>query len=290
MCVWQVCGICFFHWVVSEVCLCTSLEHAVLVLESIGVTEAGPLMCFSSELLRTGYGVLCRYNRSRDPLVELTLIEAHFSSFCFQVFVPAVLRWWPFTFRPLGVQYRGSPSACVAFSQHHTFRKPCCSMKAAQKDHSHLCFVYMDHCRSQSGEGTFGNLDLWRQHGRANRDSLPRRLCHLYISQLWKNSILYLTKPYSGMCRTETWCAVILKEVVTGEILPVATILFLESWNLEAWLPKKQPRMGACRRSERWPLEPVYICFLPQRSSFQVRYVRIVYPFFLHLEQWNELK
>lgn len=33
----DVCGICFFHWVVSEVCLCTILEHAVLVLEGIGV-------------------------------------------------------------------------------------------------------------------------------------------------------------------------------------------------------------------------------------------------------------
>lgn len=29
-----------------------------------------------------------------------------------------------------------------------------------------------------------------------------------------------------------------------GEILPVATILLLESWNLETSLPKKQPRMG----------------------------------------------
>lgn len=59
------------------------------------------------------------------------LIEAHISPFYFQIFVSAVLQWWPFTFRPLGVQYRGSSSACVKFSQHHTFRKSCCSMKAA---------------------------------------------------------------------------------------------------------------------------------------------------------------
>lgn len=29
-----------------------------------------------------------------------------------------------------------------------------------------------------------------------------------------------------------------------GEILPVAMILLLESWNPETSLPKKQPRMG----------------------------------------------
>lgn len=31
---------------------------------------------------------------------------------------------------------------------------PAVRWKQLQKDHAHLCFVYMDHCRSQSGEGT----------------------------------------------------------------------------------------------------------------------------------------
>lgn len=105
-------------------------ERAVLfqIVRATGARAS----CFPSELLPAVVGVLCHSSWVTGSSCWI-LIEAPFSSFYFQVFVSAVLRWWPFTFRPLGVQYRGSPSARVAFSQHHTFRKPGCSMKAASE-------------------------------------------------------------------------------------------------------------------------------------------------------------
>lgn len=45
------------------------------------------------------------------------------------------------------------------------------------------------------------------------------------------------------MYKTKTWCAWIHKEMVTREILPVTTRLFLEFRSLESGLPKNKPRM-----------------------------------------------
>lgn len=50
------------------------------------------------------------------------------------------------------------------------------------------------------------------------------------------------------MCRTATWHALFCKEMVTWEIMPVTTVLFLESWHPETRLPENKPRM----RSTLW--------------------------------------
>lgn len=104
MCFKWVCGLCFLtalfqrssfssYWIF----LCTILESIILVW--ITWDEVHSLMCFSSKPFKISYGCPLLW----DHLISLNPNGNSFFPFYFQVFVSAVLQWWPFTFRPLGI-------------------------------------------------------------------------------------------------------------------------------------------------------------------------------------------
>lgn len=122
------------------------------------------------------------------------------------------------------------------------------------------CVLFTWTTAEVSLERGLADLDLLSQHGRARRDSFPTRLFDLYISQLWNNSILYLTKTYSGTCGTDPAVLGSPRRWPHENLLLLPRFVFRV---LEAGLPKTKPRCGAPRRRERWPLLPM--CLFPPK-------------------------
>lgn len=111
-------------------------------------------------------GVLC----SGTTWSHWILMETHFSPFIFRYLYLLFssddllpLDHWVFN-------TEAHPLPVLHLANTTLSRNPAVRWKQPQKDHSHLCFVYMDHCRDSSGEGPFENLDLLSQYGKVKHD------------------------------------------------------------------------------------------------------------------------
>lgn len=226
-------------------------------------------MCFSLKLLKVVTGVLCHSNWTMGSSCWILIGAPFICRYLYLLFsgddlLP--LDHWVFN-------TEAHPLPVLHLANTTLSGNPAVRWKQLQKDHSHLCFVYMDPTE-ESGEGllkTRTSTSTWQ----GETWLAPHRLstCRYLNFEI----IPFYTWPKRtpvcvGWRPGILWFLTRRSHEQLGQLLSDTVFRVQEPGGLTS---KNKPERGASS-GVRDGLGTSFICLLPKWSSFQIKYLRIV--------------